>query len=203
MRSRRVALGLLFFVAVGSLPAAAEVFASKQEALATAFPQADRVEHRSEVLDDAQAEQIEQLARSALESRLVTLYTAWKDDRVEGYAFIDVHTVRTQPEAFLVVLSPEGQVRSVRMLAFYEPPEYRPPNRWLEQFKARRVAWLRADRAAGGEIHGIAGSTLSSRAVTGGVRRSLAFYQLLVSPSSAEVATRETASQSAAGGGGR
>ncbi|MBW2242589.1 MAG: FMN-binding protein [Deltaproteobacteria bacterium] len=203
MRSRRTALGLIFVVALGSLPAAAEVFASKQEALAAAFPTADRVEHRSEVLDDSQAEQIEQSAHSALESRLVTLYTAWKGERVEGYAFIDIHTVRTQPEAFLVVLSPEGQVRSVRMLAFYEPPEYRPPNRWLKQFRALSVEWLQPDRTASAEIHGIAGSTLSARAVTSGVRRSLAFYELLVGSSRSGVVVSESTSQNVVGGGGR
>ena len=38
--------------------------------------------------------------------------------RVLGYAVIDVHNVRTLPEAFMVVLSPEGEVRSLRLLAF-------------------------------------------------------------------------------------
>ncbi|MBW2393222.1 MAG: hypothetical protein JRG95_03050, partial [Deltaproteobacteria bacterium] len=144
-----------------------------------------------------------QSAHSALESRLVTLYTAWKGERVEGYAFIDIHTVRTQPEAFLVVLSPEGQVRSVRMLAFYEPPEYRPPNRWLKQFRALSVEWLQPDRTASAEIHGIAGSTLSARAVTSGVRRSLAFYELLVGSSRSGVVVSESTSQNVVGGGGR
>ncbi len=171
-------------------PAAGEVFASKQEALASAFPDADRIEHRSAALDDAEAERVQSAARAPLESRLVTLYTAWKDDQPVGYAFIDVHTVRTLPEAFLVVLTPEGRVRSVRMLAFYEPPEYLPSERWLAQFASGD-----AD-----EIHGIAGSTLSSRAVRGGVRRSLALFELLVGRELATVAAGSGATAPPSGG---
>lgn len=203
LRSSLTALALLLSLTAAALPAKAEVFASKLEALDAAFPDADRIEHRSEILDDAQAERAEQLARSALESRLVTLYTAWKDGGVRGYAFIDVHTVRTMPEAFLVVLTAEGQVRSVRMLAFYEPREYLPPDRWLAQFEALHAERLRPDEKVGGEIHGIAGSTLSARAVTGGVRRSLAFYQLLVGSERSGVVVHEAGAPISFGGGGR
>lgn len=155
----------------------AKVFHSRSEALEVAFPDADRVERKSFVLDEAQARSAEELARARLDSRLVTLYTGWKGGELLGYAFIDIHTVRTLPEAFIVILTPEGRVRSIRMLAFHEPQEYLPGQRWLDQFDRKALD----DRLRiGGEIHGIAGSTLSARAVTGGVRRALAFYQVLV-----------------------
>ncbi len=169
----------------------AEVFLSKQEALELAFPDADRIDRESVALSDAQAERVEKASQAPLESRLVTLYKGVKDDEILGYALIDVHMVRTLPEAFMVVLSKDGEVRSVRILAFYEPPEYKPSDRWLEQFEGQRVDpgnGREGDGLSLGKgIHGIAGSTLSARAVTGGVRRSIALYELLVSPS-AEVA---------------
>ena len=77
----------------------------------------------------------------------------------------------------MVVVTPEGDVQSLRVLAFYEPEEYRPPDRWLTQFQAER---LRDDLRLEGRIHGIAGATLSARAVTAGVRRSLALFEVLV-----------------------
>ncbi len=199
--SRRLTLSFALaalLLATGPAPAGAEVFASKQEALATAFPDAERIDRRSLVLSDAQAERIEQVARARLESRLVTLYIAIQDDAVSGYALIDVHQVRTLPEAFMVVLSPEGEIRSVRILAFYEPPEYKPSDRWLAQFEDRE------DREAGfqlgSSIHGIAGSTLSARAVTSGVRRSLALFEVLVTGQAAPVAIHEKAAGPAGGG---
>jgi len=55
--------------------------------------------------------------------------------------------------------------------------EYAPPERWLRQFEQRR---LDPALRLGGEIHGIAGATLSAQAVTGAVRRALALFTVLI-----------------------
>ena len=178
MRSRHLAffliLGLGTLFATGS---GAEVFLSKREALEQAFPDADSIDSKTVVVDDARASEIEKRAQARLETRLVTIHTGMKDGEPMGYAFIDVHPVRTLPEAFLIVVSPEGRVRELKLLAFYEPPEYAPSERWLRLFDDRQ---LDAKLSLGGEIHTIAGSTLSSRAVTESVRRSLASWEVLV-----------------------
>jgi hypothetical protein len=175
LRSRATLLALLALFA--ALPAAGEVLLSQREALALAFPGADRIEKKSVVLDDAQAAEVEKLSGAPLESRIVTLHHGYRGAKLLGHALIDVHTVRTLPEAFMVVLTPEGRVAALRMLAFYEPAEYKPPARFLAQFDARG---LDPELRLGGAIHGIAGSSLSARAVTTGVRRSLALYRVLV-----------------------
>ena len=157
--------------------AAAKVFHSQSEALALAFPDAERVESRTFVLDDAQTARIEALSRSPVDSRLVKIYTGVRDGAVLGYAVIDVHTVRTLPEAFMVVLTPEGAVRTLRMLAFHEPLDYLPTGRWYKQFESKTAA---EPLRLGGDVHGVVGATLSARATTRGVRRALAFYQVLI-----------------------
>jgi hypothetical protein len=157
--------------------AEAKVFHSRSEALEIAFPDADRIEDESILLGDEQASEVERRARSRLESRVVRVYRGYRGDALLGYAFIDVHTVRTLPEAFLVVLSPEGAVRTLRVLAFHEPLEYMPSARWYRQFEeAGPTTPLRL----GGDVHGIVGATLSARATTDGVRRALALYQVVV-----------------------
>jgi transcriptional regulator of nitric oxide reductase len=166
------------FVAAAAVPVHAKVFHSRAEALKLAFPDADRVEDEAILLGDEQAGQIEQLAKSHLESRLVRIYTGYRGSELLGYAFIDVHNVRTLPEAFLVVLSPEGDVRALRLLAFHEPLEYMPSARWYRQFEQKNIA---APLRLGGDVHGIVGATLSARATTEGVRRALALYQVVVS----------------------
>jgi len=168
---------LVAVLALVATAAHAKVYSSRTEALSLAFPDADRIESEVFVLDDAQAAQVEALARSRIESKLVKLHRAWKGDSLLGYAFIDMHTVRTLPEAFLVVLSPEGEVRSLRLLAFHEPLEYQPTNRWYGQFERKSN---RSPLRLGGDIHGIVGATLSARATTQGVRRALALYEILV-----------------------
>ena len=161
----------------------AKVFASQKQALAEAFPDATRIERDTRVLRRVEREQIEALVGEELESKIVVLHVAYQDERVIGYAHIDVHTVRTQPEAFLVVLTPEGQVRSVRVLAFHEPLDYLPTERWYAQFEGKqRGDGLRIGR----DIHGVVGATLSARAAADGVRRMLAYWEVLLRPAAEE-----------------
>jgi Na+-translocating ferredoxin:NAD+ oxidoreductase RnfG subunit len=180
LRSRVIALAALLAI-VAPTTALATVYHSRSQALELAFPTADRIENKTYVLNEDQVERIQQASRGEVESKLVKVYTGMKGDEILGYAFIDTHTVRTMPEAFMVVLSPDGVVRSLRVLAFYEPREYQPNNRWYAQFEQKT-----SDQGlrVGGDIHGIAGATLSARATTRGVRRALAFYEILVATQS-------------------
>ncbi|MGH7963768.1 MAG: FMN-binding protein [Candidatus Binatia bacterium] len=157
--------------------AEAKAFYSKPEALALAFPDADTVENHTFFLTDEQVKQIEALAQTTVDSKLVTIYTGRKGEQVLGYALIDTHIVRTLPETFLIVLAPDGTVRKLHVLAFYEPQEYLPSARWLRQFEQKT---LNLDLRLQRDIHGIAGATLSARAVTSGVRKALALFQVLI-----------------------
>jgi hypothetical protein len=166
-------------LAVAGLPAtaSAKVYLAREEALALAFPGADRVEPRDIVLTDEQKSRIEKLARAPLDSSLVTLYVGWQGGTATRYAIFDTHQVRTFPETFLVVLSASGEVLDTQILAFHEPEEYKPPQRWLDRFAKRR---LDDDLQVGRGVVGITGQTLSTRAVTSGIRRALAIWQVLV-----------------------
>jgi Fe-S cluster biosynthesis and repair protein YggX len=174
---RRLACAVgLGFALLG--PAAhAKVFYARDEALKLAFPDADRIEIRTFILTEAQLKKAEQRARTKIESRLFTFYVGRKGDRVLGYAAIDSHIVRTLPETFMVVLTPAGEVRTTLVLAFYEPLEYAPAERWLEQFRERKLS---ADLWVGRDIAGIAGSTLTAHAITRGVRKVLALFEILI-----------------------
>lgn len=168
--STLAALGLL------TGPAAATVFHARDEALRLAFPDGERVEARDLFLTPEQKSQVEHNAGAALESSLVTVYVGHKEGRVVGYAFFDTHVVRTMPETFLIVAKPSGEVAATYLLAFYEPLEYSPSARWLDQFTGRS---LTDDVVVGRGIAAITGSTLSSRAVTASVRRALALFSVL------------------------
>lgn len=156
---------------------ASKVFFSRAEALELAFPKADRVDSRMHLLTDAQAQQIEQLGHARLESKLVRIYSGFSGEQLLGYAVIDVHNVRTLPEAFMVVLTPEGTVRSVRVLAFHEPLDYLPNARWYEQFAGKAFG---EPLRVGNDVHAVIGATLSAQATVQGVRRALAYYQVLI-----------------------
>lgn len=177
LSSRPAAVGVLLLAALVAANAQAKVFHSQSEALELAFPDADDVVSKTFVLDDDQVERIEFLAKCELDSRLVKFYTGMREGKVLGHALIDVHDVRTLPEALMVVLSPAGRIQTLRVLAFHEPLEYKPTDRWYRQFEHRSIE---ASLRVGGDIHGVVGATLSAHATTRGVRRALAYYEVLL-----------------------
>lgn len=158
-------------------PAGATVFHNQQEALALAFPEATRTEPQTYILTAPQAEAIEKAGRSTLPTRLVTIHRGWKGDTFLGYAHIDVHTVRTKPEAFMVVLTPDAVIQQVRVLAFHEPLEYMPDERWYEAFFGQT---READLRVGFDVDAVTGATLTTRATIDSVRRMLAYYDVLL-----------------------
>ncbi len=173
----RWAWALAAVVAIATPPSAgAVVFRAKDEALALAFPGSDRIDDHAFILTDEQRKEVEKRAHAPLESSLWSVYTGWHGSELLGYAVIDTHIVRTLPEAVMVVLSPAGEVRRAEVLAFYEPPEYAPTERWVQQFDRRH---LDDDLKLGAGIQGITGATLTATAMTNGVRRVLALYGVL------------------------
>lgn len=178
MRARIIAAVSAALLSAG-LPEAlrATVFHSREEALRVAFPQADRTAPRDFFLTPEQRSDIEHRAKAPLESNLITVYVGYRGEQLIGYAILDTHVVRTLPETFLVVLTPDGAVAATHVLAFYEPLEYLPGARWLAQLERKR---LDDDLQIGRGLAAITGSTLSSRAVTAGVRRALAIHAVLL-----------------------
>jgi Na+-translocating ferredoxin:NAD+ oxidoreductase RnfG subunit len=157
------------------LAARSEVLLSQEQALALAFPDA-KVERVSAVLTEAQEKLVVALAGSKPSSKLLAYYRATKDGVPAGTAWFESHLVRTLPEAIMVVVSPEGAVQRVEILAFREPREYMAPSKWLAQFPGRR---LDGELALKRGIRGMSGATLTSRAVTDAVRRCLALRAVL------------------------
>ena len=152
----------------------ARVYYSKEEAFELAFGKGSEVEASPLFLTDEQAAEIERLAKVKLDTKLFTFHVGMRDGQVLGYAMIESHNVRTQPETVMMVLSPAGELTRVEMLAFHEPPEYQPPARWFEKLYRRPLEDLVLNQG----VDGIAGATLSSRAALDGVRKVLAIYRL-------------------------
>ena len=82
----------------------------------------------------------------------------------------------------LQMITPGGEVTSAQVLAFYEPLEYLPSERWFRQFFG---VSKRDKLRLGYDIHGASGATISARVMTESVRRFLAIYQVLIEPARA------------------
>ena len=149
---------------------------TKDAAFTLAFPNADRIETINLFLTEAEMEQVKTRSGVLLDSPLYTFYVGKKGDESLGYAAIEAATVRTLPETVMVVLNPDGTVRFTEILAFFEPSEYMPAKRWLDQFKGVELS---SALRVGGEINGISGATLSAQAMTRQVRKTAALCAIL------------------------
>ena len=165
---------LIFVLLIQANPAWATVYYSKDEALELAFGQGAEVEAVPVFISDEQAAKIESLAQVKLDSKLFTFHVGKRGGQVLGYAAIESHTVRTQPETVLIVLSPKGELSRIEVLAFHEPPEYQPPARWFAKLYGRPAQDLKLNQG----VDGIAGATLSVRASLDGVRKVMAIYRI-------------------------
>lgn len=154
----------------------AEVYLSQEEAIKAAFPNASRVEQKTFVLTHEQQAAIELSSQARLSSKLLAVYTGYQGDNLLGFAAIETNVVRTHSQTFMVVLNSEGQLQQTIILAFHEPPEYLASPRWLKQFEG--IAKPEEARV-GTNIAGIVGSSLTSEAISGGIRKFLAAFEVL------------------------
>ncbi len=152
-------------------------YMSKDAALKIYFPD-QTINRKTEYLDAEQKKAIKQKARAPWDHSVVTYYEAVHNGKVTGYAFFESEIVRTKIATYMVVINADGSVRGVEILAFYEPEDYKPPRRWLEQFHRRTLA---DDLTLKSGVKNIVGSTLSAQALSDGVRRYLAFFEIIIS----------------------
>ncbi len=172
-------LGAAAVTLAAALPSSAFAQAlTQEEALREAFPQADSVERRTAYLTEGQLSRARASAGRgvAIESEIVTHYVALEGGIPIGVAYFDSHRVRTLPEVLMIVVGRDHRIHRVRVLRFSEPPEYRPPDRWLARFVGRVLDGDLSERRG---IDGITGATLTTRAVTSATRRVLALHSVI------------------------
>jgi hypothetical protein len=151
---------------------------TQEEALRGAFPEGTSVERRTAYLDDAQLERARMLAGRDVElaSTVITYYVGTRGGRPVGVAYFDAQRVRTLPQVLLIVVDPSAHLARIEVVRWAEPPEYRPPARWLSQFFGRILDDELSERRG---IAGITGATLTTRATTRAARRVLALHQVI------------------------
>jgi hypothetical protein len=182
----RIALPLSICLALlVSYPSFSRVYMTRDEALKLAFPDADRVEKKTVFLTEGQAKKIEGIARSNLDSKLYIFYVGRKGSDTLGYAVIDTHLLRTVTETIMVVINPDGTIRQVEILAFFEPPDYMPGKNWVHRFSGKT---LEDSLRIGNGIPNITGATITSNSMVRAVRRIVAVFQVAVQGKN-EVAT--------------
>ena len=156
----RVVITFLLLISFGFSQAG--LLIKPEQALKEQFPNAE-IKKKNILLKKNQVKQIHKLAKSKLRSNIVTIYVVKQNEKTLAYGIIHTHKVRTKKETVLFTLTPDCKIKDIEIIAFYEPPEYMPPERWLKTFEGKSAKdQLRLKR----DIPNITGATLSSKAIT-------------------------------------
>jgi hypothetical protein len=166
-----------FFTGTLAANSDAVVRITRDEALRQIYGERASFRAQTAYLTPTQIERLRQEARAPIEVKRVTWYVASAGDTLLGFGFVDQNVVRTMSETVLTALDARGSVKAVEILVWNEPQDYLPKRRWLDT--ARGLSDPEKTRP-GESLPTIAGATLSARAIAASIRRSLAYYRVLV-----------------------
>ena len=130
-----VCAAVLLCSAVSAPGASALVLYSKEEALRVAFPKAERIQTQTFFLTPQQVRAGLRLWRMRRSIPSWPPFTSARlPTRCRATPLLRRILCAPFRKTFLIVVSPEGRLQKLLVLAFYEPPEYLPSARWLQQF---------------------------------------------------------------------
>ena len=181
-------LGLAFSVIAYAAPAEADsTFFTKRTVLTSFFPKSDKVSFKKFQPSKLQREALKrQLGYELSKSSYYFFVASSKTSGgtvVDGYAFIDDEMGQHRPITFAVKLSPDGVVLREEVMVYREShgSEIRSP-RFSKQFKGKTV---RDSMRPNKDIDCVSGATISSRAITVGVRRALVLFDTAITSTKA------------------
>lgn len=176
MNNLLLILALLIFAICFESVSRAEVYMKRDEALKSAFPEADNIEKINVFLTQNQVKEIEALSKTKLDSRFYVIYEGKRGAQTLGYAIIDTHSLRTQSETVMYVINTDGTLRYGEVLAFFEPPEYIGSEKWMNLFRGKGLE--EHALRLGSDIPNMTGATITAVAYTNAARRVLGVFAI-------------------------
>lgn len=184
--SRLLTMALSCALALLGLTATAQAdqtFFTKKEILRDFFPKSDKVSFEKFTPTKAQRQGLHRrlgydLARSSYYIFVASSTSDSGSKTVDGYAIIDDQMGQHKPITFAVKLSPEGVVLRQEVMVYRESHgDEICSRRFSKQFNGKTVSdALRPNK----DIDTISGATISSRAITMGVKRALVLFDAAI-----------------------
>ena len=137
------------------------------------FPKA-KISKKNALLSKVEFAELVKLSKVKPKSKIFTYYQIVQGSEVR-YAIQTTTYVRSKNMTALIFIDGNGVVSDIELLAFYEPPEYQPPQKWLATFKEKSLADAIMPRR---DIPVISGATLSANAMSRSTRLALAFWKV-------------------------
>ena len=165
---------LLTFLLLGTLQA--KLLINPFDALHATYGNDVKIEKKNVLLTIAKADIVYKQAQMKKGSKIFRTFKVKKEDHIIAYAILISRVVRSKDAAILYMISPEGIIESVEVIAFNEPPEFTPSKQYVSQFKGKtNQDTLRV----GKDIPTVTGATMGARNVTDGARLALAVFDML------------------------
>ncbi len=157
--------------------AAAQVFMTEPEAVERLLGPIDRVTRAEVAPDDAQRAAIARALGFPVPETRFTFVRGDRGGRPVGWVYIGEEKGLYEPITFAVAITPEASVRDVEILVYRESRGGEVSRRrFLDQYRGKSArSPLRLNR----DILNITGATVSSRAVTHGVKKALIAFEVL------------------------
>lgn len=128
------------------------------------------------MLKGYQAKTISKKTKVKLKTKIYRSFIVSKNDKTIAHAIIMVNKIRTKNAVVLYMIDINDTLRSVEIIAFNEPPEFMPNDKWLAQFDEKTSQdTLRLQR----DISTITGATLSARSLTQNARLALGIVEIV------------------------
>jgi len=135
-----------------------------------------KIEKKNVLLSIKKAEVVYKQAQMKKGSKIFRTFKVKKGDKTIAYAILISRVVRTKDAAILYMISPEGVIENVEVIAFNEPPEFTPSKQYISQFKGKTD---QDTLRVGKDIPTVTGATMGARNVTDGARLALAVFDML------------------------
>lgn len=160
----------------GAAAGAMGIFYDDEASRRALFPGHQRFVRDTLALDSATAARAASLARLPVTGHAVVFERILSKDGTAGYIYRGSELGKVELMDFAVALDAEGKVLRVLLTAYRESigGEVK-SKRFMGQFDGKKCG---SALQLGRDVDGITGATLSSRAVTAGVRKAVCFWKL-------------------------
>jgi len=153
----------------------AKLLISPFDAMKLHFGEDSKIEKKSLLLSSKEAKAITKLAKVKLETKIYKTFRAYKDDKLLGYGILVLHKVRSKDTAVLSIITPDGILKTIEIVAFNEPIEYLPSKSWIEVLNNQTLSDA---LTLGKDVPSISAATMSARAATNAARIALSIYEV-------------------------
>jgi len=148
---------------------------SRDQVLNNAFPLAETFVRKVIRLSDEQMKKLSRESGQKISSRFVTVYIAKNGDENLGYGFIGYTKGKSSFIKYFVAITPDGKIHSIEIMSYRgeKGSEVR-HEIFKKQFVGKRVD---SNIKVGSDINAISGATISSQAITKGIRKIMYIWQ--------------------------